>query len=146
VLGFVSVANSAGFAVIVDLHNYCKYAVGAFDADGIQTLPGVYTQETFGAGVVTTAHLIDVWTKLAGLFVGNTGVIFNLMNEPHNLPITPDLWFACIQSVMDAIRATGSTQLILVPNNWGSDVNHWDDWEGYPIPPGSSTDSMAALT
>jgi endoglucanase len=47
-----------------------------------------------------------------------------------------------VQTVIDAIRAVGANQLILVPNSRGSDVDHW---EKYP-PNGGSLDSVAALT
>jgi endoglucanase len=63
------------------------------------------------------------------------------MNEPHDLPVISDTWFSNIQTVMDAIRATGSDQLILVPNSRGSDVDHWDTC----APNGGSLDRVATL-
>src|ERR1041385_3770396 len=102
ITSFVTQANSDGWTVIIDLHNYNRYATGAFDAAGNQV--GSYTQETMGKGVLTIAHLTDVWTKLANLFNPKPKVIFNLMNEPHDFPIDSDDWFAQIQTLMDAIR------------------------------------------
>jgi len=63
------------------------------------------------------------------------------MNEPHDFSVISDSWFAKIQTVMDAIRATGAEQLILVPNSCGSDVDHWNTY----APNGGSLDSVAAL-
>jgi endoglucanase len=79
------------------------------------------------------------------MFLGNPGVIFNIMNEPHDFHVTSDGWFARIQTVIDAIRGTGADQLILVPNSRGSDVDHWNspikDLDGNV----GSPDSVAAL-
>jgi endoglucanase len=137
VLAFASQANTAGWLVIVDLHNYNRYATGAFDGD-VQV--DTYEQLVFGDGL-DASHLSDVWTRIATMFLGNPDVVFNIMNEPHDFKVESDNWFADIQTVMDAIRATGADQLILVPNSRGSDVDHWDTY----APNGGSLDSAAAL-
>lgn len=161
VTDFVRQATAGGWLVIVDLHNYNRYATDAFDATGKQTPPGVFTQHAFGDGTLGVAALVDVWSRLAGLFLGNSNVVFGLMNEPHDFPcdeysmrdddpgkpwckkwkIPSDIWFACLQQVIYAVRGTGADQLILVPNSRGSDVSHWDQWS----PLGGPLDSEAAL-
>jgi endoglucanase len=140
VLAFADQASAAGWLVIVDLHNYNRYAVGAFDADGFQV--DTYTQTVFGDGSLDSSHLADVWTRIATMFLGNPDVVFNIMNEPHDFPVPSDTWFSNIQLVIDAIRGTGADQLILVPNSRGSDVDHWDTY----APNGGSLDSVAALS
>src|SRR6516165_8261014 len=140
VLAFVTQANAAGWLTIIDLHNYNRYAVGAFNAAGV--LVATYQQRIFGDGLLDTSHLIDVLTKIAAMFLGNPDVVFNIMNEPHDFPVISDTWFSNSQSVIDAIRGTGADQLILVPNSRGSDVDHWDTY----APNGGSLDSEAALT
>jgi endoglucanase len=137
VLAFANQANTAGWLVIVDLHNYNRYATGAFDGD-VQV--DTYEQLVFGDGL-DASHLSDVWTRIATMFLGNPDVVFNIMNEPHDFNVESDNWFADIQTVIDAIRATGADQLILVPNSRGSDVDHWDTY----APNGGSLDSAAAL-
>lgn len=139
VMSFVNQARAGGWAVIIDLHNYNRYATGAFDAVGAQV--NTYAQQVFGEGYLDESHLADVWTRLTSLFVGNPNVVFNLMNEPHDFHVPAEDWFARVQKVIDAIRATGAGQLILVPNSRGSDVDHWDK---YP-PNGGALDSEAAL-
>lgn len=139
VMAFVDQANAAGLPVIVDLHNYNRYASGCFDAAGGQ-LPS-YTQHVYGDGSLDVSHLVDVWTKLATACLARPAVIFNLMNEPHDFPCPADAWFADVQSVIDAIRATGAAHLILVPNSRGSDVDHWYTY----APNGGPLDSLAAL-
>lgn len=139
VQAFINQANAGGWPVILDLHNYNRYATGVFDAAGVQV--NTFTQRKFGDGVLGVSHLVDVWTRLAGAFLGNPDVVFNIMNEPHDFDVTSDTWFLNIQTVMDAIRTTGADQLILVPNSRGSDVDHWDKY----APNGGSLDSDAAL-
>jgi endoglucanase len=140
VLSFANQANAAGWLVIIDLHNYNRYATGAFNAAGAQV--NTYTQHGFGDGLLEASHLKNVWTKVATMFLGKPNVVFNIMNEPHDFPVTSDVWFSNVQTVIDAIRATGADQLILVPNSRGSDVDHWNTY----APNGGSLDSEAALT
>ena len=52
--------------VILDLHNYNRYAVGAFDDTGQQV--NTYAQQILGDGTLSIDHLADVWKKLAALF------------------------------------------------------------------------------
>lgn len=135
----VNAATAAGWLIIIDLHSYNRYAEAAFDADGNQA--SAYQQRVFGDGFLDTSHLVDVWTKIAGLFLDNPNVVFGIMNEPHDFPVMSDTWFANVQSVIDAIRESGAQQLILVPNSRGSDVDHWSTY----APNGGSLDSVAAL-
>ncbi|AKF85101.1 hypothetical protein MFUL124B02_09380 [Myxococcus fulvus 124B02] len=138
-LNYINLATAQGFTLVLDLHNYNRYATGAFDGAGNQT--STYVQRVLGDGTLTVAHLADVWTKLANLVKTNPKVVLNLMNEPHDLPMNSTTWFSGIQTVINAVRATGSTQLILVPNTRGSDVGHWHTW----APGGGPLDSVAAL-
>ena len=140
VLAFTDQATAAGWLTIIDLHNYNRYATGAFDAAGVQV--DTYTRHIFGDGSLDVSHLADVWTKIGTMFLGNPNIVFNIMNEPHDFPVISDTWFSNIQTVIDAIRLTGADQLILVPNSRGSDVDHWDTY----APNGGSLDSEAALT
>ena len=140
VMAYINAATAAGFYIVLDLHNYNRYAQNAFNASGAQ-VPG-YTQRIMGDGVLQISHLADVWVKLVQRVLGNQKVILNLMNEPHDFPLDSTAWFSGIQTVMNAIRATGSTHLILVPNSRGSDVDHWITY----APNGGPLDSVAALT
>lgn len=139
VQAFTDQAKAAGWLVIVDLHNYNRYATDAFDAGGAQV--DTYTQRIFGDGFLDVSHLSDVWTRLADAFLGKPDIVFNIMNEPHDFNVISDTWFSNVQTVIDAIRMTGADQLILVPNSRGSDVDHWDTY----APNGGSLDSEAAL-
>lgn len=146
VTSFIAAATAQGFYVILDLHNYNRYADGAFNSSGTQV--STYTIRTMGDGVLTISDLADVWTRLMALVGTNPKVILNLMNEPHDFPMVSTVWFAGVQTVINAIRATGSTQLILVPNSRGSDVDHWSTYSPNMSSVTDSTnptDSVAAL-
>jgi endoglucanase len=136
---YIDSATSAGFSIVLDLHNYNRYATNTYDAQGNQS--GNYTQHALYDGTVTLDHLRDVWVKLASLVLGNPNVILNLMNESHDFDRTSNGWFADINTLIAAIRGTGSTHLILVPNSRSSDVDHWSTY----APNGGDLDSVAAL-
>lgn len=124
-----------GFNLVLDLHNYGRYATGAFNSTGGQV--STYTQRTLGDGVLTFAHVSDVWVKLGTIFKDNPKVIFNLMNEQHDAAGTLDSTaiFGGYQDVLNALRSTGATQLVLFPNTRSSDTHHWSTWspEGGPL-------------
>jgi endoglucanase len=67
VFAFANQAPAAGWLTIIDLHNYNRYATGAFDAAGVQV--NTYMQQVFGDGLLETSHLADVWTKIATMFL-----------------------------------------------------------------------------
>jgi endoglucanase len=141
-LDYVNAVTSMGFAVIIDLHNYGRYAAGAYNSSGAQV--NTYTQHVLGDGTLTFAHVADVWTKIATLLVSEPRVIFNLMNEQHDASSSLDSTaiFAGYQTVLNAVRETGATQLILFPNTRSSDTHHWSTWS----PQGGPLDSVAALS
>ena len=61
----------------------------------------------------------DLWGELAIHYKSNPGVIFGLMNEPHEQTATAWLGFA--NAAIAAIRNAGAMQEILVPGS---------DWDG----------------
>lgn len=147
VSSFISQATAAGFYVILDLHNYHRYATGTHSAPGVQQ--SGYVQRVMGDGFLTTAHLQDIWVRLANLYKSNTKVIFNLMNEPHDFPMNSTNHFAGQQAVLNSIRSTGSTNLILIANTRGSDIDHWSSYSPGDLVLGAGNggpkDSVAAL-
>jgi endoglucanase len=113
----ISRANAAGLKVIVDLHNGGRYRSGN-------------TELVLGNGI-TVAQYTDVWTKLANLLNTMPGVYgYDLMNEPNSIYPDPEgtdtrlgahTWEQFSQAAVDAIRATGSTQMLYVEGvSWAS--------------------------
>lgn len=110
---FVNYATGKGAKVVIDPHNYARY----YDV-------------VIGEGVPTSSF-VDFWIKLANLFKSNSNVMFGLMNEPNSMGT--ETWFASVNPTIAAIRATGATNLILVPGNAWTGAHSWaDNWYGTP--------------
>jgi endoglucanase len=81
----------------------------------------------------TTAQFAAFWGELAKRFADNDRVMFGLMNEPHDMPTT--LVLANNQAAVDAIRAAGAKNLILVPGNQWTGGHSWtENWGGELLP------------
>ena len=78
--------------------------------------------------VTNSNELADLWKRIAEIYKSNDKVWFGLMNEPHD--VSPQDWFAMAQASINAIRATGATNLITVPGScwtgaWRYDLYHF---------------------
>jgi endoglucanase len=117
VAAYVGRLNAAGLVVVLDLH------WSAANGDG-------------GAGQRTMAdadHAPRFWRSVASRFRARRGVIFDLYNEPHDIPWpcwrdgcrTEDGWRAAgMQDLIDAVRSTGARQPVIVSSNgWGNDLS-----------------------
>jgi endoglucanase len=118
----VARAEARGLTIIVDPHNY-----------------GRWRGEKVGSKGVPVLAFADFWRRLAHEFAGRASVAFGLMNEPHDMPVTQ--WAAAAQAGVDAIRAAGACNTVLIPGaNW-SGAHSWkmaDDT-------GSNASVMAAI-
>lgn len=105
----VAYATDKGASVILDPHNYARYA-GRLIGEG----PSV-------------AEFADFWARLARIFSANPRVILGLMNEPHD--IQAEAWLDAANAAIASIRAEGATNLILVAGtNWDGAANWYADW------------------
>jgi aryl-phospho-beta-D-glucosidase BglC (GH1 family) len=136
----IGTITAAGFYCILDLHNYNRYAVGTHTGDQADAQLTTYVQHVLGDGTLTNAHVIDVWKKLGSLFKDNARVQFNLMNESHDFPITSDAYVGMINEVVAAIRSTGATNMVIVPNSRASDITHFGNYS-----PNGGSDDFTAL-
>ena len=99
-------ATGMGATVIVDVHNYARYA-----------------RETLGGDAVPAAALTDLWRRLAQRYKSNDQVAFGLMNEP--VRISAGDWAKIASDTVAGIRATGARNLILVPGTNWSGAHSW---------------------
>ncbi|OJT01771.1 Endoglucanase 3 [Trametes pubescens] len=84
------ITGKGGFA-IVDPHNFMIFN---------------------GATITSTSQFQAWWQKLAAEFKTDNNVIFDLMNEPHDIPA--QTVFQLMQAAVNGVRASGATsQLIL---------------------------------
>ena len=106
---FVSYATGQGTYVVLDPHNYARYSISG-------------TISIIGSAAVPITAYSNFWGRLADTYRTNDKVIFNLMNEPHDM--SSETWRDAANAAIKAIRNTGATNLILVPgNNWTSPWN-----------------------
>jgi endoglucanase len=104
---FVTYATNKGAYVIIDPHNFARY----YPPGGNQES----TANIVGSAAVPNSAFADFWSKVANTYKANSRVIFNLMNEPNNMPT--EQWVSAANAAIQAIRATGATNLVLVPGN-----------------------------
>ena len=102
----VHLAAARGLRTILDVHNYARYR-----------------EAVIGSPAVPVGAFASLWSGLATAFASEPTIIFGLMNEPHDLPT--ETWAAAAQAALDAIRAAGATQLVLVPGNDYSGAHSW---------------------
>ncbi|KAI2617258.1 glycoside hydrolase family 5 protein [Hypomontagnella submonticulosa] len=93
----VQACLATGAHCMIDIHNFARWNGGII-----------------GQGGPTDDQFISLWTQLAMKYAGNENVVFELMNEPHDLDI--GIWAKTCQKVVTAIRNAGATkQMILLP-------------------------------
>jgi len=67
-------------------------------------------------GGPTNAQFATIWTQLAAKYGSNSRIIFGIMNEPHDIP-SISTWVDTVQQTVNAIRAAGSTNFLLLPGS-----------------------------
>jgi len=88
---------STGAYCMIDIHNFARWNGGII-----------------GQGGPTDEQFVGLWTALATKYAPNPKVVFELMNEPHDLDIA--IWAQTCQKAVAAIRSAGATtQMILLP-------------------------------
>ena len=105
----IGYARNNGMQVLIDLHNYNKYAI----------LTGtVFTSYLVsGTNPVTPANLQNVWDQLSTRYASETGIFgYDLMNEPGG---TLANWQPEAQAVVNTIRTHDSKHWVVVEGiNW----------------------------
>ena len=115
-LGYVQTmvthATSRSMRTIIYPHNYGGYIISG-------------TEYKIGTAQVTLAHFEDLWTRLANEFKSNPLVWFDLINEPVGIADVDLVTY--LQAAINAIRATGAKNKILVPSSGYSGAHSWFD-------------------
>ncbi|KAI0480063.1 endoglucanase 2 [Xylariaceae sp. FL0804] len=97
----VQACLATGAHCIIDLHNFARWdgAVIGQDADG-----------------PSDAQFAALWGQIAAKYAGDERVVFELMNEPHDLDV--GAWAQTCQTAVTAIRDAGAaSQMILLPGS-----------------------------
>jgi len=107
----VSTASNLGLVVLLDVHNY-----GGRKVNGKGALVGV-------APELPNSAFNDLWVKLATHYKDNPQVWFGLMNEPNAQKAQVNA--ETMQSAVNAIRAAGARNRILVPGTSWTGAHSW---------------------
>ena len=105
-----------------------RVVIAPWQASGQGSIGGaMWRGELVGSAAVPVAAFADFWTKLATTFKANPNVWFRLVAEPNTMSTMG--WWTAAQAAVNAIRATGATQRILVPGNGWTGASSWtDNW------------------
>jgi endoglucanase len=110
----VQYATSKGASIILNPQNFARY-YGA----------------TVGSSTVPDAVFADFWGKVAARYASNPRVMFNLVNEPHDMPT--EQWIGAANAAIAAIRAAGAGNTIIVPGNgWTGGYSWYGNGYGTP--------------
>jgi aryl-phospho-beta-D-glucosidase BglC (GH1 family) len=108
IVTFLDEAQARGMHVVLDVHNY-----------------GRYNGQVIGSDIVPASAFADFWSKLSSALKDHPAIYgFGLMNEPHDMG-SADAWPTAAQAAVNAIRATGAAETILVSGNAWSSAHLW---------------------
>ena len=114
--------RNKGISVILDPLNYARYQ-----------------GHLIGSPDVPPAAFSNFWQRLTQEFGQDPGVIFALMNEPHD--ISAANWLAIANEAIASIRSVSTRNLVMVPGTAWTGAHSWSgDWYG-----GSNASVMAGV-
>ncbi|EPT01475.1 hypothetical protein FOMPIDRAFT_142907 [Fomitopsis schrenkii] len=100
-----ALASSPDAYVIIDVHNYARW-------DG-----GIISQ-----GGPTNEQYASLWSQVSALYADTPRALLGLMNEPHDLYVS--IWAKSVQAAVNAIRAAGATNYLLLPGSNFTSAQH----------------------
>jgi endoglucanase len=108
----VTTLTSAGFTVLIDIHNYDMYTNSTEIAAGSK---GDYV----GTANVPNVAFENLWIGLASLYANDSNVVFDIMNEPNTPPDPAGMpkgygWYLSAQAAVDGIRSIGANNPIFI--------------------------------
>jgi endoglucanase len=141
---FVSLLNSNGLDVILDLHWTDGDYTGNANAAGTCVSNGGTESQAFcQKPMPDAAQAIPFWTSVANTFKGNNSVLFDLFNEPfvdqaagatagwtcwQNGGTCSGITYqvAGMQAMVNAVRSTGAANVLLLGGvTWSNDLTQW---------------------
>lgn len=103
-----------------------------------------YANNLVGSAALPDSDFANLWNQLATQYKSNPYVIFGLCNEPNTMSTVQ--WFTAAQAAITAIRATGATNLIMVPGNGWTGASSWTStWYDSATPAVSNAVGFLAL-
>lgn len=120
----LAAAAATGVTVVLDLHNYGRFARGAGAARQVLTL---------GSPQLPARDLADFWRRLTVAVHDEPAVHgFGVMDEPHDLPGGAGTWEAISAEVVAAIRETNRDSTVFVGGYSYSSAARWTSEHSRP--------------
>ncbi|KAK5109357.1 hypothetical protein LTR62_007127 [Meristemomyces frigidus] len=113
-----AITNEGAYAIL-DPHNYMRY-----NDPSQQPATGSVIGDKTDPSAATTKQFEEFWHELASRYVFNPYVIFEIMNEPHDM--STELLLQNDQAAIDGIRSAGALQMILAPGNGYTGGHSWN--------------------
>jgi endoglucanase len=108
---------------VLDMHNFGAYYLWN-GKHGVR--------RAIGSPKLPIRFFADVWTRLSAHYRVDPGIYYGLMNEPVGLSERGDLsaaqvWERASQEALDAVRANGDDNTVMVSGYAYSPVRSWAD-------------------
>lgn len=108
----VDITHEKGIFIIPDLHNYGRR--------GINRVGYI-----IGTPKVSVNNIKQFWSELADVLKAKKNIWgYGLMNEPHDMLVTPT-WFDIAQEIINGIREKDTSTSILVGGDHWSSAHKW---------------------
>lgn len=107
----VRYATAKNATVILEPHNFARYY-----------------GNTVGSPQAPNAVFADLWTRFGVAYASNPRVMFNLVNEPHDLPTMQ--WVGAANAAIAGTRSVGANNTIVVPGNNWTGAHSWNETSG----------------
>jgi endoglucanase len=127
--------NSEGFRTLENCLNWCA-ARGMYVIVDLHAAPGAQGSDTNISDALVANDLwnkaiyqnitVRLWETIVRRYINNNAVAFwDVINEPNNVPGGGPTIHALVERLINAIRATGDTHLIMVEGNgWGNNYDY----------------------
>jgi Cellulase (glycosyl hydrolase family 5) len=116
-------ARQAGLNVVLDMHNFGAYYLWN-GRHGVR--------RPIGSAKLPIRYFADVWKRLSARYRVDPGIYYGLMNEPVGLEANGELsaaevWERASQAALDAVRANGDDNTVMISGYDYSPVRSWAD-------------------
>jgi hypothetical protein len=118
----VSEAQKRGIYVVIDFYSILYYFQTGVRQTPLPYPPYLSSEELAATGWTSSDDFVNFWAMVAQTLKAFPNIIFELWNEPNGDETAKASWFNVVQKCINAIRATGATQPIVV--QWGYSI----DW------------------
>ena len=131
-------------AIVTEFSSLDGYVMIEPHPEGPNGVYAGYMGNVVGSSALPDSDFANMWSQLATQYKSNPYVIFGLCNEPNGMSTVQ--WFAAAQAAITAIRATGATNLIMVPGNDYTAASTWtSNWYDTASPQVSNSVGFLAL-